>query len=283
MRFQAYLVGLPKTGSTSVATIFAGYRTAHEWQMGELLDAALPWAAGEIDEEEFWRSATPRLTAPVLEMDSATCHHLYADLLVRRFPKAVFVHTVRDVGSWLSSLLDMAMRYHFARGQLGVAYSAAELRYIDLMTQGVHDPLRDPALGDDGSIVPLMRYWAGHMRGMAEVLPRERTLVVRSSDLPDRLDRFAELCRIDVGTLRADLSHSNRAEVRFDRLAAFATDDVRQAYDRHCAEIMADMFPHEHARITAWESSGQSWQEHVAATAEHMREAVAIHGDRVAR
>lgn len=282
LRFQAYLVGLPKTGSTSIASLFAAYRTAHEWQMRRLLDIGLARLEGEVDDGQFWRLTTPRLTRPVLEMDAATCHHLYPDLLVDRFPKAVFVHTVRDVDSWLSSLLDMAMRYRFARTQLDIHYQPEEIRYIDLITAGGYDHTQDPGRPDTAAVVPMMRYWAEHMRLMSQTLPARRSLLIRTPDIAQRLPDLAALCKIAPETLREDRAHSNRAEHRFDRLAGFATAEVRRAYDQLCADIMARVFPEEHARISAWSGSDQSWDAHVAATRERMRWAVDTFGESVA-
>lgn len=52
-----------------------------------------------------------------LELDSTTSHHLYADFLRDRYPRAVFVHTIRDVASWTTSLLDMVLRQRIARAR----------------------------------------------------------------------------------------------------------------------------------------------------------------------
>lgn len=249
LRFQAYVVGLPKTGSTSLATIFGNYRSGHEWQLMELLAPALARRKGELSDEDFLLATGKRLLPVSLEMDSTTCHHLYTDLLLARFPHAVFLHTVRDVRSWATSLLDMTLRKRLAGRIIKIEYTASGLAYFRLMTGGAYD--FDPGYsGDDRtSLIPLMRYWAAHMGEMSRLLPAERSLRLRARDIRNSLPEIARLTGVPVATLRADLAHANQAPLRFDRFSAFDCAELREAYNEYCAEIMADIFPEEHA---AW-------------------------------
>ncbi|MDQ1249363.1 MAG: hypothetical protein QG597_3738 [Actinomycetota bacterium] len=287
LRFQAYLVGLPKTGSTSVATMFGRYRTGHEWQLMELVEAGMARQSGALSDDEFLAAVGPRLTAPSLEMDSATGHHLYADVLRDRFPNAVFVHTVRDVRSWTSSLLDMVLRKRIARASIELPYSSWETDYLALMTEGTYD-LRPECVDDDSAALPaLMRYWAEHMRQMAEVLPAERTLRVRTDQLARRAPALARLTGVSVQILRTDLSHANQAPRSLDRFATFDSPALRAAYDRHCGAIMAEVFPEAHERWQAQPPPTQSPQDawaayHVDLT-RWVDEAIAQHGPTVAR
>ena len=155
LRFQAYSVGLPRTGSTSIAALFGRYRTGHEWQLMELVGPALARRRGELGDEEFVRATGGRLVPPPLEMDSATCHHLYADLLGRLFPGAVFLLTMRDVRSWVSSFLDMALGQRIAFRLTGRPPSRWHDVYPPFLTEGVCDL---EGRGDDrAALPPLMR------------------------------------------------------------------------------------------------------------------------------
>lgn len=266
LRFQAFVVGLPKTGSTSLATIFGNYRTGHEAGTAELIGSGLRWLSGEIDEAGFWRETSPRLTSPTLEMDSATCHHLYAELLVARFPHAVFIHSVRDVGGWMSSLLDMSVRYRVARSVLPMKHKPEHVQFMDRVTGGELSNLRTAQASEAATIVPMMRYWAAHLSELPLILPPERALLVRTRDIANRLDDLARLCGVPPATLRADLSHSNRAPFTLRRLALYDSAEVRAAYEHYCAGIMASMFPEEHAQIWDQSLSLDDWHEHVEAT-----------------
>lgn len=286
LRFSAYVVGLPKTGSTSVATMFGNYRTGHEWQLQELTEAGLARLAGNLTDDEFLAAAGPRLTSPTLELDSTTSHHLYADLLRDRFPKAVFIHTVRDVGSWTTSLLDMVLRQRIGRAQTGIAQSPWEKHYLSLITEGSYDS--DSALvADDRTSLPaLMRFWAEHMRTLAEVLPAERSLQVRTRDLGGAARRLAALTGVSPKTIRTDLSHANHADVTLDRFPVFDSPGLRDTYREHCADIMAEVFPEAHARMfstpvdpsSASEQAAQTaWDDHVERMQAWVADAVAEH------
>lgn len=282
LRFQAYVVGLPKTGSTSVWTMFANYRTAHEFELMELVELAMARARGELDDEQFLTAAGPRLTAPELEMDSTTSHHLYPEVLRDRFPRAAFVHTVRDVRSWVTSLLDMVLRKRIARRHIDLVYSAWETEYLMSMTDHSYD-LRPDNREDDSSSVPaLMRYWGEHMRTLAEVLPPERSVVVRTTDLASSASDLAALVGIDPATLRIDYAHTNKSPRSLDRFGAFNSPAIRAAYDDYCADIMAEQFPDEHR---AWQHLGSApaapasaWREHYAANEEWVIEAIHRYG-----
>lgn len=285
LRFQAYVVGLPKTGSTSLATVFGRYRSGHEWDLMDLVETGLQYRQGDLDDVDFWHATGRRLDPPALEMDSATSHYLYADLLAERFPKAVFVHSVRDVGGWVSSVLDMVLRKRLARRLLDIPYSRWESQYLALMTEGRYDLDPTSVEDDSASLAPLMRYWAAHMSRMPTVLPADRTLVVRTGDIRHRLDDLAALAGVPASTLRDDLAHANRAPLTINRFSVFGDDEVQSAYDEHCSGIMAAMFPQEHAAwpISRPAASATDWDAYVAALEEWVADAVERHGQGAAR
>ena len=287
LRFQAYVVGLPKTGSTSVATMFGRYRTGHEWELMDLVAAGMARQAGEFTDADFWAATGARLTSPSLEMDSATGHHLYVDALRDRFPGARFVHTVRDVQSWTTSLLDMVLRKRIARAQMDIPYSIWESDYLRLMTEDTYD-LRPECVADDSVALPaLMRYWAGHMRHLARELPADRSVRVRTTDLAAEAPALADLVGVPVESLRTDLSHANRAPLTLDRFDVFDSPELRAAYDEHCADIMAEVFPEVHqrwlARPTPDQPPEEAWARYHEQVAVWVAGAIREHGADAAR
>lgn len=290
LRFQAYVVGMPKTGSTSIATTFGNYRSGHEWQLRELLGCALKRQREGLSDDEFLRSAGSRLLSPALEMDSTTSHYLYVDVLARRFPHAVFLHSVRDVRSWISSLLDMVARKRLARRYAPMPYTTWGIDYLAMLTDGCYD--LDPAHNDDdsSSVLPLLRYWAQHMRTMPARLPAGRSLMIRTNDILPRAADMAALVGVPAATLRTDLTHTNQAPLRLDRFVAFDNGALRAAYDAHCADIMAELFPQEHAawlahcaQVQPKQKGGSGWLTYLNAVDHWVAEAVQRHGPGVAQ
>src|ERR1043166_5506594 len=87
-RFHAYNVGLPKTGTTSVAGIFSNYRTWHEFLFLETGRAVADWVTGVISDEQLKVFLQERDAIGGLEMDSSSYNHNYAHFLAEIFPQA---------------------------------------------------------------------------------------------------------------------------------------------------------------------------------------------------
>ena len=287
LRFQAYVVGLPKTGSTSMSTLFGNYRSGHEWQLMELVGHALARRQGELTDAAFLQATGRRLVPASLEMDSTTSHCLYTDLLIQQFPQALFIHTARDVISWVSSLLDMMLRKRLARQIIQLPYSTWESGYLDLITEGNYDLDPYHRRDDRSSIAPLMRYWAAHMREMAGLLPAGRSLRVRTRDIdnPQQLQEIADFVGIPLSSLRTDLAHTNQAPLRFDRFKAFDSKVLRAVYDKECAGTMAELFPDEHLAWLAYSSGAvgertevPDWERYQGAVLEWVVDAVKQYG-----
>jgi len=266
-----------------MATIFGNYRSAHEWKLVELLGPALARRRGAINNREFAEATGRRLIPASLEMDSATCHHLYTDFLLQRFPKAIFFHTIRDVLSWTTSLLDMVLRKRLAGRLIPVTYPAPVEDYFRFLTDGSCPSLPDDDSDDRASMVPLMRYWAMHMREMAALLPADRSLRIRVQEMRDRLPDIAEFAGVPVASLRDDLSHANRARLKFDRFQAFDNPELRAAYDVLCADIMADQFPQEHAAWMARRAGNRPPEENNGAWDRYRNQVLDLTADAVRR
>jgi len=284
LRFQAYVIGLPKTGSTSLAAIFRDYRTGHEHQMLQLMSLGVARDAGRISSTEFWSEAGTRLTKPTLELDAATCHHMYADLLAERFPSCQFIHPIRDVRSWINSMLDMALRLRRVRRVLGITTQDWN-DGSDFYTGGV--ATLDP--DDDGldldAVRPLMATWSTHMDAMARALPDGRTLRIRTADISQRISDLADFVGVPQETLRADSSHANRSPATFVRFSLPECSPLLADYASLCGDRMAADFPEEHEAITRHTSATGTigdWAAHVRGVDEWAREAIAAHGVRAA-
>ena len=249
--------------------------------MATVAPTALERAAGKITSEEFWQLTGDRLSEPRFEMDAATSHHLYADLLAERFPHAVFIHTVRDARSWVNSMLDMTHRKAVARRQLREPWDPWEHRTVDLMFGGV--PLLD--MYDDGSpdtdaVAPLLVFWADHMRRVSDVIPKDRLLRLRVNDIANQSASLAEFVGVNVSDLRLSHSHSNRSPLSFDR---FHDPTLNDLYVTMCADIEKDFGCARIGMTASTLETPQEWEEHANEVAHWAQEAIATHGRGVAR
>ncbi len=226
LRFQAYLVGLPKTGSTSLAHALSSYRTRHEWQMPRLLALGADLKDGLIDVDEFAAAAGDRLWRPTLEFDDATCHHLYAHVLVDRLPGVRFVHTVRDPLSWTNSLIDMALRQQ----PLLLADGGDVQSVMRVFTGTAWNMSLETCTDPTPVVAELLTTWAEHLRRLTAILPTGRTLLLRTDTLSGSRDRLAAFLAIPGASVLPPRPR-NQAPARIDHVAACDRATIRPVYD----------------------------------------------------
>ena len=270
LRFQAYYVGLPKTGSTTVSEMLKGYRCEHERDMPSLSYWGIERADGRIDSRRAMEMIGSRLDDPALELDACTALHWHADELASRFSTARFVHVVRDVRSWTQSLLDMEYRRAVEARRRRQSISPWEATFRRHFF-GEADPWRDDA-SDERLLVRAMQVWGTHMSSMRQHLPRDRTLVLTTRSLDDSSHRLAEFPGLPSSRVGQPLRHNTRPDgLSFDRWHALGSDRVRTVYQEHCAEHMRSMFPDEHAASEQWardrgDRAGTDWSTYARAT-----------------
>lgn len=271
LRFQAYYVGLPKTGSTTISEMLTGYRCEHELDMPSLSYWGIERADGRIGSRRAMEMIGARLEDPALEFDVCTSLHWHADELASRFPTARFVHVARDVRSWTQSLLDMEYRRAVDSRLRRRSIEPWEATFRQHFL-GEADPWRDHDSSDEQLLVRAMQVWGTHMSRMREHLPHDRTLVLTTPSLDGASDRLAEFLGIPSSRVGKPPRHNTRPDgLSFDRWHALGSDRVRTAYQEHCAEHMRSMFPDEHAAHEQWardggDRSGSDWSSYARAT-----------------
>ncbi len=235
-RFHLFGVGIPKTGTTSLAAIFDQHRWGHEvWFDDAIL--ALDRAAmdGSTDLVEV---LSLRDRATRLECDSASFHHFWMELLVDRYPDARFVLTVREPVAWLQSLLSMWLRNDvmnaggtwpawqraLGRLMLGDAFDVADYSGPAALAAGA------PRIVDAG-----LRFWADQNRRVLDLLPPGRSLVVRTEQLGDALPALAALAGVPVETLHP--AHENRGRGDVDLAALIGADALSDKVEQICGPV----------------------------------------------
>jgi hypothetical protein len=240
-RFQAYNVGIVKTGSTSMAGIFERYRSAHEFMSRESAEAIGRHASGEISREALTDFVRRRDALGTLELDSASFSHSYADILVDEFPSAVFIVTIRDCYSWLDSLLNMLPSIAPYMPDWVVEYGQkvnagrlppAVLASRETLLQHL------PELVESG-----LRLWSGANERLLRVLPLDRTLIVRTNEISCNLDRIADFVGVPATTLSPERSHLFPAREKLGLLHEVEFQFLEERFTYYCRDLMREMFP----------------------------------------
>jgi hypothetical protein len=250
--------------------------------MLELLDAGTKLRAGALSPDDFWIAVGRRLDPPSLELDVTTAHHLYADLLAERYPHAHFVHIIRDVRSWANSMLDMGWLMRRARARLGMSaddWGPGAALYADTVIT-----IDDSNACDNVLLPGLLRMWSEHMERMEAVLPTDRTITVRMSDLSTSWVRIAQAIGADPAELRTDHDRVRIAPLRYDRFLVDRAGALAAYNDTACA-INERLFPDEHAQLLVdleAATPAADWAAYCTATDEWVDEGLRTFGPAIA-
>jgi len=239
-RFRAYNVGLPKTGTTSIAGLLARYRTKHEFMLPETTRAIADYKTGVIAKKEFINFLYARDQRGNLEMDSASFNFNYLDLLAAEFEKAKFIATIRDCYSWLDSVLNNLLQVSALKDR--IIEFGSRTYGVDLnreMFASRQDLVR--ALPDklDG----ILNYWAEGLRFTMNNLPPERSLVIKTSEISDCLGALAGFLGIPQDSLIRENRHFCKAPTKFNILHDMDFNLLNDKFEAHCGSLMRKYFP----------------------------------------
>src|SRR5262245_35731672 len=111
-RTQLFCLGAAKTGTHSIAEMFSrNVRSRHEAEASDVMRMILDWRGGQISEAEMrsWVQARDRKLA--LEVDSSLLNFDMLEILLKEFPDARYLLTIRDCYSWLNSMANHKRRF----------------------------------------------------------------------------------------------------------------------------------------------------------------------------
>lgn len=205
-RIHVYGVGGAKTGTHSLAAMFAGsFRSVHEPGAAELIAMNGRRLRGEVGADEFdqWLLARDRRLA--LEVDVSCLNGWLALRQAELFPRSRFILTLREPFGWLDSLYSQQLlpspdqHWRDSRRQ---AFGPLPARY----------PAQEAWLAERGlhPIAACIRYWSERNLLLLDGLPRDRLFVLLMRDLRLRAAELASFCGVDAGELALERSHQFR-------------------------------------------------------------------------
>jgi hypothetical protein len=249
-RIHAYCVGAMKTGTTSIAGLFAAnYRTEHEPDKYRLIEAVLDADSGTMTRRELVRFVQRRDRRLWLEMESSGFVSFIVDILAAEFPDARFILTVRECSSWL----DSAFNHLIAR-----SVTPAETAFIrwalkpERYAFGPHErPLEEKGLFP---LDCLLDFWAAHNARALDAIPKERLLVLPTTGISEGTEMLAAFLGIPAKTLDFAQSHLYRAKASLKMLDQLDKQFVADRIAERCGKVMAQLETH---RAWAMSESGR--------------------------
>jgi hypothetical protein len=234
-RFHAFCVGTEKSGTHSVAQVFARhYRSDHEPDYPTLI----PRLLAKPSEDDAWMTFLRRRDRRLwLEMEACWLHIFHLERLARAFPTAKFVLTIRDCYSWLDSLVN-----HLIAFDVGPYWGRAQLAYYrpeQYAFQPGEEAFRDAGL------FPIRAYlsaWGRHYRHAVEVIPPERLLVVRTNEIANSAERLGAFLDVDPDSIDVQEGHQAANDRRFHMVERIDPGLLDRTVHDCCADVMDRWF-----------------------------------------
>lgn len=239
-RFHAYCVGLPKSGTVSLAGLFGNYRSSHEFHQWETHQMIIRYTHGDISRARFFGFLKEReLLGVPLEMDSAHFNRHYIDILQEEFPEAKFICLIRDCYSWVNSFVN----YFVVPEREAIQSKELPNGMPFDIPRGAMDAKNELVNNFHKYIDIPLSFWAASYCDMLEKLPSGRSIIIRTHELSQKIDDIANFIGISPDTLIKEQSHLNRANYTVNILANLDRDFLKAKFDEHCSDLMEKYFP----------------------------------------
>ena len=239
-RAQVYGVGIGKSGTHSLANMFSrNVRARHEPEAEDLIDHVLAWRGGRLAENDMAAYLRDRDRRLAIEVDSSGPNFQVIDLLLREFPDARFVLTLRDCYSWANSMMNEILRSANAPAQwLRLQKFCYEQAPI------VHAP-EEQALQQRGlySLDAFFSHWAARNEQAMAKIPAHRLFIVRTDQLRRRAYELADFAGLPRRAVRPHRTHEYRNPGKLPILREIPRAFLENKVDQHCRPLMTRFFP----------------------------------------
>jgi hypothetical protein len=239
-RTRVYGVGMAKSGTHSLCAMFSkNVHAGHEVQSLELIDKILDWRNGRISEMEMTAWLLARDHELALEVNSAAQNSWIMDILLREFPDARFVLTIRDCYSWLNSHINQRLRFP------NVDSRWATLRELRLgpkarVYESGEEVLKEKDLY---SLEAHFSHWTMHNARVLSEVPAGRLLVVRTDQIGHRALEIAGFAGLPSYAVRPHRTHEYKNPVKQEIIRQIDRDFLERKVEQHCRPLMTRFFP----------------------------------------
>ncbi|CAN5553521.1 hypothetical protein BH23BAC1_BH23BAC1_48150 [soil metagenome] len=235
-KFHAYCIGAAKTGTTSVASMFKdSYRARHEQEVEKTNRLVIDLLEGKIDNDKLSQFLKERDRRLNLEMESSHPLGYLSNYLATLFPNSLFIITVREPLSWLKSRLNFHYKVH--------PKAWNEYRdYFWTQRNGSYNP-EEKLLENYGlcSLDVYLSQYADHYRRVLEGVPEERRLIVRTSEIIEKIPDMAKF--LGANPKKIVGAHMKRSENKITPLDEIDENYVKGRIFYHCESLINQFFP----------------------------------------
>ncbi len=238
-QFHAYCVGIPRSGTHSIAHMLQpNYAAAHEPHAYYAIYHVLKRMNRQYTFADIQNVLKWRHKKFALDLEAAHYLHHVADVLAASFPNAKFILTVREPLSWLESEINRNYStrnklfwreledYRYGRYQHSFTPQETALEHLNLYP-----------------IASYLSYWKEHNQFVLKAVPEEQLLVMDTREIRPNPDKLADFLGIDVSTLNLSKSHANKRNKRFKLTDLVDSRYLYQQIDEICADFIDAQLP----------------------------------------
>jgi hypothetical protein len=233
-----YCTGTAKSGTHSIEMMFGNLRSAHQPESDTVIDMIFDLASGRVDAAELGRYLLERDRRLWLDVDSSHLNFFLLGKLVKLFPEAKFILTIRNPYSWLDSFINHELAYEASDRWL-------KLRDFRFRPDIYIHRQEEMILKEKGlyTLDGYLSYWRHHNHTVIHTVPEERLLVVRTDQITDRAEKIAAFAGVSSRDIRREKTHAFKARAKFGLLEKIDQDYLEYKVKEHCGDLLAHFFP----------------------------------------
>ena len=238
--FQAFCVGAPRSGTHSLAFMFARhYRSAHQADFEKTNTLIRDWLEGNISQSVIKQILRTRDRILGLELESSHALHYWVPLLAELFEDAKFILPIRDPYGWLKSEINKTSMTKSPYWKMLHPY-----RYS---CYGFEFQPPERPLEQQHRFYPLasyLSYWGDHNRYVIDSVPAERLLVIRTDRIAKDVPKLAAFLGIAPDSIDTSRAHSGQAaKKQIDVLSLVDRGYIESQVHHYCQDLMSEFFP----------------------------------------
>jgi len=239
-RFQAYGLGLPKTGTVSLHLMFNNkhYRSAHQPEGDLLLPRIWALTHGQLSHQDFLKYMKHRDRRMGLEMDSGHLNYYLIEILLEHFKEAKFILTIRDCYSWLDSIINHHVSRPFEK-QTGML-----LQHLRFKSDITTTYAKEEQILAEKNLYPIAGYfswWKEHTHKVLTTIPENKLLIIKTKELNQSIPQIEIFLGIPTGTLQA--VHGNKGMAKYQLLSKIDKKFLEERANFYCGDLMGKYFP----------------------------------------
>jgi hypothetical protein len=213
-------------------------KCAHEPNGNELLKIIINKLEKSIDHQAFEIAVVAFINAQNLDVNSSGINFFILDVLLKKFPRAKYILTIRDPYSWLDSLINHSMFKPCSDNW-------TKLRDYRFRPDLYTHPPEERILKDNNlyTLDGYLKYWNHHNKTIIDNVPEKKLLILRTDQIQQNLDRLARFAGLKDSSKMVSNCHVFPARQKFDILSQINPVYLNRKIEEHCGALMRAYFP----------------------------------------